>query len=75
MSLNPTFSSDFSAASSAPDAKFSLNINAFNGNTTNFNRCPAPNSKSISVTPVQPTREPTMFTNNTRLRPGMIAPL
>ncbi len=28
----------------SPSSKFSLNINAFNGNTTNFNRCPAPKS-------------------------------
>lgn len=74
MSLSSTFSSDFAAASS-PDSKLTFNISAFNGNTTNFNRCPAPKSNSVSVTPVQPNREPTMFTNNTRPRPGMIAPL
>lgn len=73
MSLNPAFSSDCSAASSAPDAKFSLNINAFNGNTTNFNRCPA--SKSMTLSPVQPNREPLLFTNTTRIRHSMVTPL
>lgn len=73
MSLNSTFFYDCSVASSAPDAKFSLNINAFNGNTTNFNRCPAP--KSMTLSPVQPNREPTLFTNTMRIRPGMVAPL
>lgn len=52
MSLNP----DFSAAdASAPCAKLSFNINAFNGNTTNFNRtCPSP--KTLPM-PVQPRQE------------------
>lgn len=39
MSLNPNFS-DFGASASAPSAKFTININAFNGNTTVFNRNP-----------------------------------
>lgn len=49
MSLNPEFSADAST-------KLSFNINAFNGNTTNFNRaCPSPKS-TVSV-PVQPRQE------------------
>lgn len=52
MSLSPN-SSETSFASEASSAKFSLNINAFNGNTTNFNRCPAP-----KFVPVQPTTKP-----------------
>ena len=54
-----TFTPDFASASasasavvSAPDAKLSLNITAFNGNTTNFNRCAAPNPKA-SALPMQ----------------------
>jgi len=42
MSLNPT---QFSLEQ--PNPKFSLNINAFNGNNTNFGRCQAPSSKSV----------------------------
>lgn len=75
MSLNPTFSSDFSAASSAPDAKFSLNINAFNGNTTNFNRCPAPKPKSMTVTPVQPRESPIPPFSNTFRPAGSVRPM
>lgn len=56
MPLNSTY--PFAAASaavfavrpvgaSAPSAKLSFNINAFNGNTTNFNRCPAPRAKAM----------------------------
>lgn len=54
MSLNPNFS--FCAADE-PEAKFSLNINAFNGNTTIFNRCPAPKPKSLPM-PIQPREAP-----------------
>ena len=54
MSLNPN-SSETSFVSEAPCSKISLNISAFNGNTTNFNRCPAP--KSV---PVQPATKPTV---------------
>ena len=68
MSLNPTFSSASDAG--APDAKFSLNINAFNGNTTNFNRCGAPRPKSF-VTPVQPTTAPMNFSSGF----GMVRPM
>lgn len=75
MSLNPTFSSDCSAVSSAPDAKFSLNINAFNGNTTNFNRCPAPKPKSMTVTPVQPRESPIPTFSNTFRPAGSVRPM
>lgn len=74
MSLNPDFSS--AAAAVAPDAKFSLNINAFNGNTTNFNRCPAPRPKSFSATPVQPRDAPLpSFGSGTRIPAGAVRPM
>jgi hypothetical protein len=69
MSLNP----DFSACTAAPDAKLSFNINAFNGNTTNFGKCAAPAPKSMTPTPTQPRIEP--FFLNTNRRPGMIMPM
>ena len=74
MSLNPDFSS---AAAVAPDAKFSLNINAFNGNTTNFNRCAAPKPKAMLTTvPVQPRELPLpSFGSGTRFPAGAIRPM
>ena len=76
MSLNPDFSSS-AAAFAAPDAKLSFNINAFNGNTTNFGKCATPAPKSLSLTPTptptQPRIEP--FLPNTTRRPGMIMPM
>jgi hypothetical protein len=73
MSLNPDFSS---AAAVAPDAKFSLNINAFNGNTTNFNRCAAPKPKAMLTTvPVQPRDGPIPSFGSTVRRPGMMMPM
>lgn len=65
MSLNP----DFSAADAS--TKLSFNINAFNGNTTNFNRaCPSP--KTVPM-PVQPRQEVPL----THLKPtsGLIRPM
>ncbi len=44
MTLTPSFSSD------EADSKLTININAFNGNTTNFNR---PRPKNVNA-PVQP---------------------
>ena len=44
MTLTPSFSSEDA------EAKLSININAFNGNTTNFNR---PRPKNVNA-PVQP---------------------
>ena len=67
---------DFSAAAdTAPEAKLSFNINAFNGNTTNFGKCaaPAPKSSTPTSTPTQPRIEP--FLPNTNRRPGMIMPM
>ncbi len=65
MSLNP----DFSASDvSSPCAKLSFNINAFNGNTTNFRPCP-----KLSTVPTQPPHEvPTL---PRRPPPGSIMPL
>ncbi len=70
MSLNPN-SSETSFASE-PSAKFSLNINAFNGNTTNFNRCPAPKSLPF---PTQPTTKPTFGNFSGSMTAGLVRPL
>ena len=81
MSLKP-FSASASAgdsafASESPSAKFSLNINAFNGNTTNFNRCAAPKPKAMLTTvPVQPRELPLpSFGSGTRFPAGAIRPM
>jgi len=51
MSLNPI---QFSLEQ--PNPKFSLNINAFNGNNTNFGRCQTPSSKSVlNAIPKEPS--------------------
>ncbi len=77
MSLNPAFSSACATATAtdaAPDAKLTFNVNAFNGNKTNFGGCSAPRPKSMMTTtiPVQPMRDvPSM----TKPRPGMIMPM
>ena len=81
MSLKPfsasasAFASDSAFASESPCAKFSLNISAFNGNTTNFNRCPAPKPKAIIVSPVQPKELPSSLPFPTGSRNGMIKPM
>lgn len=72
MSLNSD-SSATSFSADVPSAKLSLNINAFNGNTTNFNRCPAPSKKALPL-PVQPTTKPTfvnlgILTSSSFVRP------
>lgn len=69
MSLNPN-SSETSFASET-SSKISLNISAFNGNTTNFNRCPAPKPKSLSL-PRQPTTMPTFGSLENNSSMGMI---
>ena len=69
MSLSPN-SSEASFASEQPCAKLSFNINAFNGNTTNFNRGPAP--KSL---PTQPTTKPTFGSLGSNLSPGVARPM
>lgn len=71
MSLSPN-SSEASFASEQPSAKFSLNINAFNGNTTNFNRCPAPKSLPL---PIQPTNKPSFSGFPSKIPPGTIMPM
>jgi len=67
MSLSPN-SSETSFVSEAPCSKISLNISAFNGNTTNFNRCPAP--KSV---PVQPATKPTVGFGS--MTAGLVRPM
>lgn len=70
MSLNP----EFSSASTAPDAKLTFNVNAFNGNTTNFGRGTAPKPKAMI--PVQPRGEvPLPSFDSTLRRPGTIMPM
>jgi hypothetical protein len=76
MSLNPHhhFSASAAAAaaaSSAPVAKLTFNVNAFNGNTTNFNRNPQPSAKALIAVPVQPSEFPMYRT----ARPGSIMPM
>lgn len=73
MSLNPALSS----VAAAPDAKLTFNINAFNGNKTNFGGGSAPKPKSMmTTTPVQPMRDmPSLFPLTTKPRPGMTVPL
>lgn len=75
MSLNPALS-----AVPAPDAKLTFNINAFNGNKTNFGGCSAPKPKSMTRTPIQPMRDvsslvPSTSTSTTIPRSGMIMPM
>ena len=75
MSLNPSSfaaSAAASAASASPDAKLTFNINAFNGNTTNFNRGRSGPSPKSAIIPVQPSNFPA---RHTVLRPGMMAPM
>lgn len=55
MSLSSN-SSETSFISDSPCDKLSFNINAFNGNTTNFNNCPSSKSHPL---PVQPRNKPT----------------
>ncbi len=82
MSLNDSFSSASASASSegrlsAPDAKLTFNVNAFNGNNTNFGGCSLPKPKSMAA-PVQPMRDASSLFSSTTLtkpRPGMIMPM
>lgn len=59
------------AVATSPDAKLTFNINAFNGNTTNFNRQPRPCAKSMIRLPSQPRDSPVDIT----MRPGLIVPM
>ena len=66
MSLN-------SVSAPEPSAKLSLNISAFNGNTTKvFVGRPSP--KSSSVVPVQPSTL-SWNTMTTNVKPGLIMPM
>jgi len=69
MSLNSLPST---VPSVVPCAKLSFNINAFNGNTTNFNRasCPSPKAKI----PHAPLNEPTTWVSTT-VKTGLVRPL
>ncbi len=74
MSLNPTHhfsTAAAAAATSAPVAKLTFNVNAFNGNTTNFNRNPRPSAKALITVPVQPSEFPVYRTT----RPGLVMPM
>ncbi len=73
MSLNP----DFSAVdASSPCAKLSFNINAFNGNTTNFNRaCPSPKTTVPLPMPVQPRQEVPVSWTPLKPTSGLIRPM
>ena len=85
MSLNPTFPTSPALAvtsahrvfrSDAPSAKLSFNISAFNGNTTNFNKCAPPPSSKLSAVPVQPLELPSFSTGNKRIGgAGMMMPM
>lgn len=68
MPLNP----DFSCVD--VESKLSFHINAFNGNTTNFNRCPKPTPKTVPVQPRQELPMPMPLINQPMFRP-MIRPL
>ena len=74
MSLNPALSSASSSSAATPDAKLTFNINAFNGNKTNFGGCSAPRPKSMTTTiPVQPMRDvPSTTTTTTKPLSGVI---
>ncbi len=69
MSLSPQFSC-FDA-----ESKLSIRINAFNGNTTNFNRCPTPNPNPNpkSIIPIQPRQE--LPLPLPRISSGLIRPM
>ncbi len=69
LSCDDTFSC--SSSSTMPSAKLSFNINAFNGNTTNFNRAsyPSPSPKASA-----PQHEPMTWVVKTPTA-GLIRPL
>ncbi len=75
MSLNPSSASDSSGfVSEPPCAKLTFNINAFNGNTTNFNL--APKKKAMPTTiPIQPQNADMPSFGRPTRSPGMIMPL
>jgi len=82
--MNPSFESstpsstecpcDLTFSLANPSSKISLNISAFNGNTTNFGRNGAPKPKSL-IKPVQPLSNPPLFNRDITRTPGMILPM
>ena len=82
--MNPSFESstlsstecpcDLTFSLANPSSKFSLNINAFNGNTTNFGRCTAPKPKSLPM-PLQPLSNPPLLNKETTRISGIIRPM
>ncbi len=75
MSLN--LSTFASPASAAPCSKLTLNISAFNGNTTNLN-LGRPKPKSFATPnpiPTQPKTAPWNPMSSEHLRAGMIRPM
>ena len=71
MSLNPHHHFSAAASACAPVSKLTFNVNAFNGNTTNFNRNPRPSAKALFTVPVQPSEFPVYRTT----RPGLVMPM
>lgn len=76
MSLNPS-SAFYASCDVTPDAKLSFNINAFIGNTTNFNRCPAPKSSAlvVPIMPVQQRELPPSFSGTSIKTGGLVRPM
>ena len=82
--MNPSFESstpsstecpcDLTFSLANPSSKITLNITAFNGNTTNFGRNAAPKPKSL-IKPVQPLSNPSLFNRDITRIPGMIMPM
>lgn len=82
--MNPSFESstpsstecpcDLTFGLANPSSKITLNISAFNGNTTNFGRNAAPKPKSLPM-PIQPSSNPSLFNRDITRIPGMIVPM
>lgn len=80
--MNPSFESstpsstecpcDLTFGLANPSSKITLNISAFNGNTTNFGRNAAPKPKSL---PIQPSSNPSLFNRDITRIPGMVMPM
>ena len=81
MSLNLSTFASPTAASAAPCSKLTLNISAFNGNTTNLNlgrpkpKSFAPPNPILILTPTQPKTAPWNPMSSEHLRAGMIRPM
>jgi hypothetical protein len=82
--MNPSFESstpsstecpcDLTFSLANPSSKITLNISAFNNNTTNFGRCAAPKPKSLPM-PLQPLSNPPLLNRDSTRIPGMIMPM